>query len=77
MAGGGTRTHPHLIIVMQPGPLEQVSPIFCPWYLGGGGLSTALGIPSFLELSPRTRAVCAPRWDPTRIPIGKASSWFS
>lgn len=43
---------------------------------GRGGLSTVLGIPSFLELSSRTRVVCAPRWDSTRIPISKASSWF-
>lgn len=36
---------------------------------GPGGLKTVLGIPSFLDLRSRTRAVSSPRWDPTWIPI--------
>lgn len=72
----GRRTRPHLTLVLQPGPLERVS--LTSWSLasGRGVPRTVLDIPGLLDFCPRTSAVCSPQWDPTQIPMSKASAGF-
>lgn len=74
VAGLGQKDH--LTLVLQPGPLERVS--LTSWSLASGrGIPrTVLDIPGLLDFCPRTSAVCSPQWDPTQIPMSKASAGF-